>query len=230
MTISSRINWKAALLTGLAVPSLTLAACSSDDGSSDSTDAAGANGDSGSSAGIGIPGTPDGFDVTKPDSKLSIDEVGHVVTKFQEGPSQFWDIRPGEFRDLPADAAELQSGAEDLDHFVCVDYEMTYRGAGSDGTNPDDERPLSDPEVTAIGDNGNQANMILMDLSNTCGIHEADELPHNAQELEVGKTYRDAKLSYVGKDANKGVNPTGISFRYETSISGLDSGQVYWNK
>ena len=224
-------KWKLALISGLAVPALALTACSSDDGDSSATESGSASdSDSDTSSDVTFEGAPDGFELTAPGSKLSLDETGHVVTKHREGPTRFWDITPGEMRDLPADAAELEDGNEDVDHFVCVDYDMTYLGEGSDGTNPEDATPVPEPSVRAIGDDGYGANSIFMDMSNTCGIHESDELPSTADSLEVGKVYKDSILSFVTKDENSGVSPTGLKFSFSVESPELEGAEdIYWN-
>jgi hypothetical protein len=228
-------KWKLALISGLAVPALALTACSSDDGDSgassdSSTDSSATETDSGTASDITFEGAPDGFELTDPGSRLSLDDTGHVVTKHREGPTRFWDITPGEMRDLPADAAELQDGNEDVDHFVCVDYDMTYLGEGADGTNPEDAGPVAEPRLTAIGDDGYGANSIFMDMANTCGIHESDELPSSSESLEVDKTYKGSILSFVAKDENAGVSPTGLRFSFQAETPGLEGAEdIYWN-
>lgn len=207
------MTWKTTLLAGIAVPTLTIAltACSSDDDS-----------------GIDIDGAPDGFSVTEPGSELSVDDTAHVVTKHGDGSTRFFDLGPVTFRDLPADAAELNGGNDDVDHFVCVGWDVTYRGDAGNGTNPDDERPVADPQVTAVGEQGQPANSVMMDLSDTCGSRD-DELPDISDDLEVDHTYKATKLSYVGKDG-KGVDPTGIKFSFSGDIPGLeDPEDITWN-
>ncbi|MCJ7857768.1 hypothetical protein [Corynebacterium kalidii] len=232
-------KWKLALIAGLAVPALALTACSSDDGdsgagpdtSSDSaSDSSTEDTDSGATSDITFDGAPDGFELTSPGSRLSLDDTGHVVTRHREGPTMFWAITPGEMRDLPADAAELQDGNDDVDHFVCLDYDITYLGEGSDGTNPEDASVVSTPRLSAVGEDGYGANSIFMDMGNTCGIHEADELPSTSESLTVDKTYKASILSFVAKDENAGVDPTGLRFGFQTDIPGLDGAEdIYWN-
>lgn len=233
-----------ALIAGLAVPALALTACSSDDSDSDSSSPDSSNGsdssdsdgeDSGSASDVELEGAPDDFELTAPGSKLSLGDDAYVVTQRGSGedddetyPIQYWKVTAQEITDVPKEDIELSSDADEVEKFLCVNYNIEFLGA-SDGSNPETAHIVKEPYMRAVDDNGNGANTILMSSGSDCGIHSSDELPSGQDELQEGKVYKDAALSYETNDGS-GVTPTGLEFRFEADLEDLENADsIYWN-
>ena len=238
-------------MAGVAVPALALASCSSDDddssdsssdtsadssGSSDGGDDASddqSSDDSGSGDGD-LVGAPEGFDLTDPGSKLKIGESAYVVTQQAEYEGetfaqQYWKITARDSTEKAAGEIPLDDeDAADVDHFICMNYDVEFPGQG-EASDPESYQLVTEPDMGAVDDDGNGANYILMGGSEDCDIPEADLLPSDAGELETGKVYRGAVLSWESK-SDDGITPTGLSFTYDVESAGLDDvDDILWN-
>ncbi|MGO1949845.1 MAG: hypothetical protein ACTH1D_09435 [Mycobacteriaceae bacterium] len=242
-------KWRLALIAGLAVPALALSACSSDDSDSDadsdsSADAGGSedsegsgdsddSDDSGDSADVELEGAPDGFELTDPGSKLSLGDDAFVVTQGyaeegQTGALQFWKVTAQDSTDVPVEEVELSSEADEVENFVCMNYDIEFLGA-QESDDPEASTSIEDPDLGAVDDDGNGANTVIMSDSSDCGIHASDEMPYDLDELQEGKVYKAAALSYVTNDGS-GVDPTGMDFEFDVDAPGLENADaIYWN-
>lgn len=106
------------------------------------------------------------------------------------------------------------------------DGEFLRQGEASD---PGSYQLVTEPDMGAVDDDGNGAGYILMGGSEDCDIPEADLLPSDAGELEPGKVYRGAVLSWESK-GDDGITPTGLSFTYDVGSAGPDDvDDILWN-
>ena len=244
------MKWKSALLAGIAVPTLTFAltACSSDDDDDTaSTDSAASSSDSTGSGEVTLPDTPAGFELTEDGSHLALGEKGNVVTQNPSGQFQYWEVTVSDLKDLPADTFELEDSGTEIDHFVCVNYELTFLGSADD---PDFEKDPTDvettypdgspmlltarPDMVPVGADGEDQNTIYNANYEDCGISPDDTLPNQLDEVEEGKVYRDADVRFVGKGSREdvGVEPKGgqlyIEYDLKKRLNIEDT--IYWEK
>lgn len=109
-----------------------------------------------------------------------------------------------------------------------MNYDVEFLGQG-EASDPESYQLVTEPDMGAVDDDGNGANYILMGGSEDCDIPEADLLPSDAGELETGKVYRGAVLSWESK-SDDGITPTGLSFTYDVESAGLDDvDDILWN-
>ncbi|MGN0096630.1 MAG: hypothetical protein ACI38U_11280 [Corynebacterium sp.] len=241
-----------AVIAGLAVPSLALTACSSDDSDSNSDSSSTGSQSAGDTGGTGdsddgtaetdidLAGAPDGFELTPADTRLSFGDTAQVLTQNRGGVLQFWDVTVSGLKDLPADAVELQDEDTDVDHFVCVNYEMTLLGtAENPDFTPDPENDSdtdyaglsSEPDMGILGEDDRMANSIIGGGAEECDIPDGDALGFRLDEVEEGKTYRDADVSVVttGTGTDAGNNAVGGKFEYDYALEDLGlEGTIYW--
>ncbi|MEJ6549021.1 MULTISPECIES: hypothetical protein [unclassified Corynebacterium] len=233
-----------AVIAGLAVPSLALTACSSDDSGSHS-DSSTSDSRSAADAGnaeieIDLAGAPDGFELTPADTRLSFGDTAQVLTQNRGGVLQFWDVTVSGLKDLPADAMELQDEDTDVDHFVCVNYEMTLLGTAENPDftpDPEDDADTdystlpSAPEMGILGEDDRMANSIIGGGAEECDISDGDVLGYRLDEVEEGKVYRDADVSFVttGTGTDAGNKAVGGKFDYSYALEDLGlEGTIYW--
>lgn len=210
---------------------------STDDSDSGSTDASDSDSDSDSGSGsdAGLEDAPDDFDLTDPGSKLSLGDDAYVVTQqsADEGtgdthPIQYWKITAQDLTDVPKEDVQLSEDANEVEKFICVNYDMEYLGS-SEPSDPESTEIVMEPSVTAVDDSGTGANSVMMADPADCDIHESDSLPSGFDELQEGKVYKGAELSYETNDGT-GVTATGLEFRYEVDIEDLENADsIYWN-
>lgn len=241
MTNTLYRNLKAALLVGVAVPSLALAACSSDEDNSSDTGSAGSglssdssgSSDSSDSSDTALPGAPAGFELTKPGSRLKIGESAYVVTQFggtdgEKYPLEYWKVTVRDAHDVPVGDIEMSSDTADIEKFVCMNYDLEFLGVGTSATG-ESASIVSDPDMDAVDDNGRGANSVIFGDGTECGIHESDKLPSSLAEVQLGKVYKGAELSYVTNN-DTGISPTGMSFEFSVNSPGLETvDKIYWN-
>lgn len=249
-------KWRIALVAGFTVPALTLTACSSDDttssdntGTADETGTDDSRDDTASSSeatDIDLSGAPDGFELTPLDTRLDLGETAQILTQNSMGNLQFWDVTVSELKELPADTFELDDADVDIDHFVCVNYEMTLLGNADDPDfTPDDDthRPTTPdgapmnlterPDLMPQGEDDIDPNSIYNADAEDCGIDRDDMLGSQLDDVEENKVYKDADVSFVstasGEDA--GVKPVGGKFGYPYALRdrGFD-GTIYWDQ
>lgn len=231
---------KLAVIAGLSVPSLALTACSSDN---DSAAASGSSGsDDAAEVEVDLPGAPDGFEPTPADTRLSFGDTAQVLTQNRGGVLQFWDVSVSGLNDLPADAMELDDEDTDIDHFVCVNYEMTLLGTADDPDftpDPEDDADTdfadfpTEPDMSVLGENDRMANAIIGAGAEDCDVSDSDTLGYRLDEIEEGKVYRDADVSFVttGTGADAGNNAVGGKFEYGYDLEDLGpEGSVYWEE
>ncbi|MGP9723817.1 hypothetical protein ACT3SZ_07385 [Corynebacterium sp. AOP40-9SA-29] len=246
-------KWRLALIAGLSVPALALTACSSDDdASADSgadSDASTATGDEASGDDsefdVDLSGAPAGFELTPLETRLGLGETAQVLTQNSMGNLQFWDVTVSELKDLPADTFELEDET-DVDHFVCVNYEMTLLGNADDPdftVDDDTHRPTfadgepmnltERPDLMPLGEDDAEPNSIYNGDAEDCGIDREEMLGSQLDEVEVGKAYKDADVSFVsnGSGDDAGIEPIGgkIFYPYALRDRGFD-GTIYWER
>ncbi|MGP9722572.1 hypothetical protein ACT3SZ_00970 [Corynebacterium sp. AOP40-9SA-29] len=225
-------TWKCALITGLTVPALALTGCSFGEDSDDSGDDAASSDvveedtdESELLTGLTLDGAPGGFRPTAPGTELDVDEPAYVVTRqaggqeaedaenadeaqdAQDAPLQFWKVTALRSSVVDADEVALTEGADDVDHFLCLPYEVEFLGAGEGAE-------LVAPVPYPAEDEGTAANVVERADPTVCGVDEEDLLPSDMTDFEVGTTYSGAALSYVDKERTRGINPTGLAFAY----------------
>lgn len=222
-------TWKCALITGLTVPALALTGCSFGEDSDDSGDDAVASDvveedtdESELLTGLTLDGAPGGFRPTAPGTELDVDEPAYVVTRqaggeeaqdaedaeeAQDAPLQFWKVTALRSSVVDADEVALTEGADDVDHFLCLPFEVEFLGAGEGAE-------LVAPAPYPADDAGIGANVVERADPTVCGVDEEDLLPDDMTDVEVGTTYSGAALSYVDKERTRGINPTGLAFAY----------------
>lgn len=230
-----RRTWRTMLLSGAAVPRLAKA----------EQDAAYHVGDHA----VVLPTPPRDFDLTLPGTVLTTGQTAEVLTRMPQGPTLYWEIsthcaRRIPTEDVPADALkadDLGSGinprAEDVDHFVCTPYELTFLGAGNDG-NPVVQPAVSVPVLTACDASGASVNPLIYSVDTYGDSHEnghADStnsasVPTNLEQLAEGNVYRGSVFSYV-RAGEQGTSPAGVRFVYQaegSDLDPLDGGKVIW--
>ncbi|MGW5521198.1 hypothetical protein [Gordonia sp. NPDC003950] len=77
-----------------------------------------------------------------------------------------------------------------------------------------------------MGDDGGLANSSAVSNS-TCDVAIDDEASSDLGRLVVGKTYPDACIGFIGNPGYKGVEPTGVAFRYD-GFADLSDKPVWW--
>ncbi|HIW90909.1 MAG TPA: hypothetical protein H9870_04520 [Candidatus Corynebacterium avicola] len=201
----------------------------SEDSSDDSDDS-----DSGSSG--ELEGAPDDFELTEPGSKLSLGEAAYVVTQApadeesgETSPMQYWKVTAQDLTDVPKEDIEVDDEDGQVEKFICVNYDVEYLGA-SEEADPEAASAVQAPEFGAVDDSGNGANWVMMSDASDCNIHASDELPYDASELQDGKVYKGAELSYETNDGS-GVTATGLEFEY--NVEGVEelenADSIFWN-
>lgn len=212
-----------ALLAGTAVAALGLSACSSD-----------------TTSDISLPGAPEGFALTATGSSFDLGEPAYVATEARTGEADdeptllFWKMTAQGPVDKTIDeAGDSVEDTADVDHFVCMTYDLEFLGSQAElGPVGDTGSSFDPPQTTVIGDDDRLANMISMAPdSDACDLTDDLALPDYAEELAVGTTYKGAALSFVSKD--EGVDPTGLEFTYAIeSVPELDdhTATVTWNE
>ncbi len=223
-----RLPWPAPLLsTVLALP-LLLTACSSDDAEPTTPTTSGDASPDDRRAGapvpdITLPGAPEGFTVTSPGTVLSVGEPASVATRaetYDDQPHglQFWRVTAQPSHDVPAgDIALENTDAAEIDHFVCINYDVEFLGWDTaSGIGGDTQ--VARPTMSPVDGNGQRANFVVMGGDNECGVDEADRLPFDATALEQGRIYRGAALSYVTTDGS-GISPAGAMFSFGLDVA-----------
>ncbi|HIW96062.1 MAG TPA: hypothetical protein H9867_06235, partial [Candidatus Corynebacterium gallistercoris] len=180
---------------------------------------------------VAIAGAPEGFQATPGGTVLKFGEKAQVVSTNFAGHSFFWEVTATGTHDLPADAVALEQGGENVDHFVCMDWEMTYLGSSEATPPPNAILPdsLNYPatHLQAIAADGQLANNIAGAPGVECVQEGGTPLPENASELQVGFTYRNGTLSFVAPEATEeateeaaegaveaGRSPEGLQWNY----------------
>lgn len=184
--------------------------------------------------------------MTPEGSHLKLGEKGSTVTQNPSGQFQFWEVTVSELKDLPADAFELQDSGTEIDHFVCVNYELTFLGRADDPEFVPDETDVTTgydgqpmilterPDLIPVGKDGEDPNTIYNGNYEDCGISPDDTLPSHLDEVEVGRVYKDADVSFVGKGSGEdaGIDPVGGQVYVDYDLKkrlGIED-TVYWEK
>ncbi|MGO1379213.1 hypothetical protein ACT3TD_07090 [Corynebacterium sp. AOP36-E1-14] len=219
-------TWKRVLFTALTVPVLAVTGCSIGEDGGDSDEAATSDvveedtDESELIAGLDLGDAPKGFRPTEPGTELDLDEPAYVVTRQAAGdgggetdvasdaPLQFWKVTALRSSVLDADEVAVGDGADDVDHFLCLPYEVEFLGAGEGAD-------LVAPVPYPSDDAGTAANLVERAEPSVCGVDEEDMLPGDMNDVEVGTTYSGFGLSYVDKERTRGINPTGMAFAYD---------------
>lgn len=180
---------------------------------------------------VSLPRPPAGFALTPPGATLTLGETAHVATKQvaselfnKTGPTTYWAIVTR--RPKVVDPSLVSSGddvARQATKIVCFVYDVTFLGSGDDG--PGDGVVIV-PHLYPVGDDGGLANSAVVS-NNVCDVAIDDEASSDLGRLEVGKTYPDACIGFIGKPGHEGVEPTGVAFRYG-GFAGLSNKPVWW--
>jgi hypothetical protein len=230
-------KWRPAVLAAVAVPALTLVACSATGEEGVDEPAGSEVSEAPDFVGERLPdaivdGAPEGVDVTEPGRELSFGEAGYVVTGGAGAP-QYWRVTVQEPEKVAADEITLTGDANaDVDTFVCLTYtvellhadaapvtdaETTAETTGETrGAEPDEEEfEAAVPALDPVDDKAREANRVLRAGEAECGVDEEDALPSDPADVEPDTTYTRAVLSYVDKDPRRGISPTGMAFTYD---------------
>ena len=226
-----------ALIAGITVPALALTACSmeeiSDAVSTDTAngaDAGSGDDDSVSIEDIDLTGAPEDFDPTQLGRELSLGQSAYVVTprpaedsgdgdnSAAASPKQYWKVTAQELTDLDSDHIEVGADAGEVEKFVCITYELEFLGlddsSESAGTADEEDQDVQPPELRAVDEDGNPANVVEGAVPEDCDIDQSDLLPEAIDDLEEDVVYQGAVLSYQTNDG-AGVTPTGLEFQFE---------------
>ena len=226
-----------ALIAGITVPALALTACSmeeiSDAVSTDTAngaDAGSGDDDSVSIEDIDLTGAPEDFDPTQLGRELSLGQSAYVVTprpaedsgdgdnSAAASPKQYWKVTAQELTDLDSDHIEVGADAGEVEKFVCITYELEFLGlddsSESAGTADEEDQDVQPPELRAVDEDGNPANVVEGAVPEDCDIDQSDLLPEAIDDLEEDVVYQGAVLSYQTNDG-AGVTPTGLEFQFD---------------
>lgn len=185
--------------------------------------------------------TPDGVELTPPGTTLAFGETANVVVQdLEDTPRTFWAIKGEELYDVSVEEAVTNAGGDvvddqdSVDHFICAPYTLTYLGTeDTSGFEYPDSADL--PHMSLLGDDNRMANSIIgVGGSDACGIHDSENASSRVEDLEVGREYRGAQISFIEKDAgDDGVEATRLKFAYDVATvpelqDGTEIKQIVW--
>lgn len=185
--------------------------------------------------------TPDGVELTPPGTTLGFGETANVVVQtLEDTPRTFWAIKGEELYDVSVDEAVANAGGDvvddqdTVDHFICAPYTLTFLGTEDpSGFKYPDSADL--PDLGLLGDDNRMANSIIGGGgSDACGIHDSESASTQVEDLEVGREYRGAEISFIEKDAgDDGVEATRLRFAYDVATvpelqDGSENKEVLW--
>lgn len=195
---------------------------------------------------IDLTGAPEDFDPTQLGRELSLGQSAYVVTQrpaedsgdgdnsAAASPKQYWKVTAQELTDLDSDHIEVGADAGEVEKFVCITYELEFLGlddsSESAGTADQEDQDVQPPELRAVDEDGNPANVVEGAVPEDCDIDQSDLLPEAIDDLEEDVVYQGAVLSYQTNDG-AGVTPTGLEFQFDVDLDedeAENADGIYW--
>lgn len=177
------------------------------------------------------PGAPAGFSPANDGDKAKLGEpVDIVLPGYESETPLFFEVTVDPAKEMTVDEVQTNAGGgltgQDYTGFKCFIATIKYLGAGESDAAKGSEI-FTPPRFSPTGPQGRQANYISGDNETLCGIHESDRMPSSTKDMQEGKEYKRATITFT-ESSGAGLEATGVEMNFGKSDSTFPNGKVYF--
>lgn len=178
------------------------------------------------------PGAPAGFSPASDGTRLKLgDKADIVLPGYESETPLYFEVTVDKPVEKTVDEVQGNAGGgltgQEYAGFKCFIATVKYLGAG-DNPNAKPTEIFTPPSFRPTSAQGRTANYISGNNDTLCGIHQAERIPSNTKDMQPGKEYKRATITFT-EASGGGVEGTGVEMNFGKSGSKYPSGKVYFD-